>query len=242
MLPGNEDFEENPAFCYDECMEGYERVASCPNLAKTCSPTERTFMCRAKCPDISEGLGPWKTVDQSPLFICDYNYPGPVPNDPNLWVNCPSDGRYDILQYLPTDVAVTVATAIRQTPVCVRKTYLRNVTCPIGSNNDGASCQEACDSSDLVVTLGDGSVVCQSSSQSPNHFTDWDAIADSYKAKPTQRSRVLVRSIVPRGIGQDPQAPDEPTPLPRQNILILVGIILLSLFIFIFILRSFLKA
>ena len=233
---------ENTELCYDVCMPGYEPVSTCPNFAQTCSPNERSYMCRAKCPETTEGLGPWKTIDSSPVFTCQYNYPGPVPSDPNLWVPCPADGRYEILQYLPTDVAVSVATAFRQEPLCIRKTYLRNVTCPLGSNPDGLSCKPACDSADLVITLPDGTVVCQSPSTSANHDTDFDAIADAPNAKPGQRSRVLVRQTKTRGLGSDPQQPAiAPATVPKANLYIIVGAVIVTVVIFIVVIRYLLK-
>ena len=85
MQPGVTSRQENTELCYDVCMPGYEEVSTCPNFAQTCSPNERSYLCRAKCPLPSEGLGPWKSIDSSPVFTCQYNYPGPVPSDPNLW-------------------------------------------------------------------------------------------------------------------------------------------------------------
>jgi len=243
MSSGSLTREENPNFCYDTCMPGYETTSSCPNLSQSCSPNERIYICRAKCPETSEGLGPWKTIDNGSVHTCAYNYPGPVPSDPNLWVPCPSDGRYEILSYLPTNVAISVATAFRMEPLCIRKTYLRNVTCPIGYNLQGTSCVQACDSEDLVVTLPDGNVVCQSPSTSQNHDTDWGAISDSQNALPNQKNKVLVRHVQSRGVGSDPQQPPEPVPKlqNKYTLYIVIGVILVSLFVLIMIVRGLLR-
>jgi hypothetical protein len=217
MYFGSSACGENPALCYDRCTFGYEPIVTCSNGSNTCADDEKVYGCRAKCPAPEEGLGPWTSIDNAPLFTCAYAYPnGTSPSDPNLWTPCPDDGRYTALENSPTDVAVTFATAARKEPLCVRSTYLRKSTCPVGyneiANAGGQTCIQACDFNDIIVTLPDNTVVCQSSpSQNKRHEIDFVAVADSHNAKSSFRHRVSQRKSFGRGLGTDPNLPTTPT-------------------------------
>lgn len=213
MVQGSEACSEDPSLCYDECISGYEPVVMCRSGAQTCEGPDKVFACRAMCPAPEEGLGPWAEVNADPLFTCAYQYPsGTPPVNPNLWVPCPEDGRYTILQSSPTDVAVSLAEAsARQQPLCVRKTYLRQSTCPMSMNpvSDPVTgltqCIAACNASDIVVTLPDGTVVCQSVPEPDARFEmDLIAAVDRKSVKQAFHHRVMVRKNILRGQGFDP--------------------------------------
>jgi hypothetical protein len=214
MAFGDTDCKENSGLCYDVCINGYEPVFFCANGSSDCSPDDRIYACRALCPASSEGLGPWKNVDADPLYTCAYSYPeGTVPADPNLWVPCPDDGRYVSLQQSPTDVSLIQVA--RKEPLCVRKTYLRQSTCPVGYNpistsKNTTSCIKACESHEILVTLKNSTgseVFCQATNaDSSRHDIDIIAVSDSQNSKAPFRHRVLQRKSYTRGLGQDPNA------------------------------------
>lgn len=207
MAFGDPSCGENSSLCYDECATGYEPITFCANGQKTCNIDQTVMACRALCPASDEGLGPWREVNADPLYTCAYVYAQGPPSDPNLWVQCPSDGRYNTLTSSPTDVSLT-ATA-RQEPLCVRQTFLRQSCCPNGFNGitdattGQTTCVQACNSTDVVVTLPSG-VVCQSTpAQSKRHSIDFVAVADSDKTAPNFKHRVLTRHNFTRGLGSD---------------------------------------
>lgn len=212
MALGLVEAGENSGLCYDVCGDGYEPVAYCQNGASTCDLDQTVFACRALCPAPSEGLGPWIEADDPPLYTCAYQYPGAtVPSDPNLWATCPDDGRYTVLQDSPTDVSLTAQG--RTEPLCVRQTYLRANSCPMGFNRSlnvstGATeCTQACNSDEVIITTADGTVLCQ---QAPYDTTRLDvdllALSDSSNAKAPYKHRVLGRKSFTRGLGIDPNA------------------------------------
>jgi hypothetical protein len=217
MIFGDPNCAENAGLCYDACIDGYEPVVTCLNGSTTCADDSKIFSCRALCPSHEEGLGPWVEVNSPPLFTCAYSYPnGMSPTDPNLWTPCPDDGRYTSLENSPTDVAITFAAAARKEPLCVRSAYLRKSTCPVGYNEtiDSSgltSCIQACDFNDIVVSLPDGTVVCQSSpTQNKRHEIDFVAVSDSSNAKAPFKHRVSQRKSFGRGFGTDPNVPTTP--------------------------------
>jgi hypothetical protein len=241
MVFGSADCNEKVGLCYDECMDGYEPVWYCSNGAATCSYDLRVFACRALCPNPNEGLGPWSPVDSPPLYTCKYDYPrNIVPSDPNLWVQCPDDGRYSILNSSPTDVSVTFSQAARKEPLCVRNTYLRQVTCPIGfiqtadSQNAATKCIKACNEGDTIITLPSGRVVCQQSpADNKRHDMDFVAVADSDQTKQQFQHRVLKRKNFTRGTGSDPnEGLQDPQTPPEGSTTTIVKIALIVLGVF----------
>lgn len=224
MVFGAASCDEAPGLCYDECMSGYEPVTFCSNGAKNCGPQETVFACRALCPSPDEGLGPWREVSEAPVFACAYDYPqGVAPTDPNLFVQCPDDGRFYTLTSSPTDISLTQSAAERTPPLCVRNTYLRHVTCPNGFNASTdivtllTKCNKACDASESVVLSGND-YVCQGTTSDQTRFdVDLTAVADGPLTKPQFRHRVLRRKNFVRARGADPNIalPDpsvNPTP------------------------------
>ena len=226
MAQGDPACLENEGLCYDTCAAGYEPATLCRTGAKSCGPLDLVYICRAACPEPSEGLGPWAQVSSDPLFTCAYEYPqGQPPADPNSWVQCPDDGRYYVLQSSPTDISVTASTAARREPLCVRKTYLRQSTCFIGTNPSTdpvtglVSCVPACDVNDVVVTVN-GTVVCQNvPNPTSRHEIDFVAVVDSQNAKGPFKNRVMTRKNITRGYGTDPSAgiPDPTTNKPEPS-------------------------
>jgi hypothetical protein len=244
MVFGVSASKENSAFCYDTCMPGYEPVSYCSNGSPSCSQDLLVYACRALCPSKNEGLGPWAEVNQDPLFGCKYLYPqDKVPADPNLWESCPDDGRYFVLQSSPTDVAK--AAADRKEPMCVRKEYLRQITCPIGYNQDGLKCIASCDANEVIVTLPSGTVVCQSPTpvnSSNRHEMDLAALADSHNSKREFRHRTLTRKNMTRGLGSDPNVgipgPPETLGVTATKAGFAVGGAGLFIFLFIFLTKK----
>lgn len=211
MVFGAGECGEETGLCYDVCMTGYEPVSFCSNGATTCAQSLMVFACRALCPSPDEGLGPWTEVDlDGGVFTCAYQYPqGVPPTDPNLWAQCPEDGRYFVLNNTAT--GAPTSTLNRKEPLCVRTQYLRQQTCPVGFNEaivapgTAPTCVQACDSSEVIVTLADGTVVCQAPPQSSaRHEVDFAAAVDSSNALPPFRNRVLRRKNFLRGQGIDP--------------------------------------
>jgi hypothetical protein len=211
MVFGAAECQEATGQCYDVCMEGYEPVAFCSNGASACAQSLLVYACRALCPGPDEGLGPWVQVDlDGGVFTCAYQYPqGIVPKDPNLWVQCPEDGRYFVLNN--TSTGAPTSTLNRKEPLCIRTQYLRQVTCPIGFNEaaetpgEAPQCLQACDSSEMIVTTSDGTVLCQAPPQSTNrHEVDFAAAVDSSNSKAPFRNRILRRKNFLRGQGIDP--------------------------------------
>ena len=221
MVIGDDGCGENNNICYDQCAEGYEPVTSCNNGSTTCSIENTVYSCMAKCPASTEGLGPWKENNKGSVHTCEYVYPQ-VPSDPSLWVPCPDDGRFTVLQNSPTDISL--APEARTPPLCLRKTYLRQSACfvstnPISDPTTGLTmCVAACNANDIVITNKDGQVVCQSVIlQTPTLQLDLVAVSDSENAKPEFRYRTMTRLNLVRGYGTDPnvgiadpQAPKEP--------------------------------
>ena len=229
-LPGTGDTNLNPHLCYDECLKGYEPFSFCNNGQASCSENNRVFACRAKCPDPSEGLGPWRTSSDG--LSCEYQYPGVLPQDPSLWVLCPEDGRYAVLQASPSDIGTVVNSGVnRQPPMCVRNFYLKQSACPIGFNavkNAGAdaakyalACAEACNSNEALI-LTNNSYVCQATSSgdqtSGRHDFDLIAASDTDRIADNFKSRVLTRKSFSKSVGQDPNngLPNNDAPLPGQ--------------------------
>jgi len=250
---GSKDCNENTGLCYDTCADGYYSVSFCSNGAQTCGPDKIVYACRAGCPKQSEGLGPWAELNADPLFTCEYKYPnGIVPSDPNLWKSCPEDGRFFVLQSSPTDVSVSAADARRE-PLCVRKMYLRNSACPNGFNIEStgragvSTCIQACNSDEIVVTLPDGNVVCQSGpSHNTRHDVDLVAVANSHQAKGPFKHRVLRRKNFKRSLGTDPNQglPDNSNGVPKPSFLQTVlkfGLIFAAVFVVLFVVRLFAK-
>jgi len=251
MSFGNIDCGENTALCYDNCIEGYEQVNYCRNGATTCSNEERVYACRALCPGPDEGLGPWKPVNDPPLFTCEYQYPnGVAPTNPAAWATCPDDGRYQVLQSSAVGPISVESADKRKPPLCIRNTYLRHTTCGIGYNpytdrtTGQTKCQAACNSGDAVMSLDDGTIVCQNVNvQNSRYEIDMLAVADSPNTKPEFRDRVLRRLNTARGLGLDPniglQNPqDTSKPNPWLNFLRIAGIVI-GIIIGILILKSF---
>lgn len=241
--------KENEALCYDDCIKGYTSESFCANGAASCDPDQLVYICRASCPSHNEGLGPWMPVDSAPLFTCAYKYPqGTPPSDPNLWISCPDDGRFFVLQNSPTDISVTAATALRKEPLCVRKTYLRQSSCPNGFNavtdtSKLVTCIKACDSNEMIVTLPDNTVVCQATqSQSSRHDIDFVALADSSNCKAPFKHRILNRKNFTRGLGSDPNGglsdPNAPKSPWYSSILtyLLIGV---GIFVVFYVLKKF---
>ena len=193
--------------CYDECQKGYEPVTFCDNGQQQCAPENLIYACRAQCPSHNEGLGPWREINSDPIFTCAFNYPGNVaPADPNLWVQCPDDGRYFNLQSTASNDTV-LSTAARQESLCIRKTYLRRVTCPFGYTESGNECISACDSGDILVQKADGEYVCQGTNiDSSRHDLDLAALSDTTHAKEAFQKHVLLRKGFSRGLGSDPNS------------------------------------
>lgn len=224
--------------CYDNCLPGYEPVEFCANGQSSCTNDNLIFSCRAQCPSHSEGLGPWREVNLDGIFTCAYNYPGNVvPSDPNLWATCPDDGRYTILQNLSASDASVLASAARKENLCIRKSYLRRVTCPLGFTENGQECQSACDASDVLVELKSGEIICQgSNSQTSRHDIDLAALVDSHNSKQEFRSHVLTRKSFSRGLGTDPNVGvSNSLPLPSWFswlVYLIVGIVVTITIIF----------
>jgi hypothetical protein len=227
MMIGDPNCGENPGVCYDMCADGYEPSTICKTGAKSCGPNDIVYICRAKCPSPLEGLGPWIEVSSDPLFTCAYEYPqNQPPTDPNAWVQCPDDGRYYVLQSSPTDISVTASTAARMEPLCVRKTYLRQSACFVGTNASSdpvtgqTTCLPACDVNDVVITINNNNVYTVLCQNVPNptsrHEMDFVAVVDSENAKEPFKHRVLTRKNITRGYGTDPSAgiptPQKPEP------------------------------
>ena len=245
MEQGSALCQENNALCYDICIDGYEPVTYCRNGASTCDPANTVYACRALCPSENEGLGPWKPVTlPNGVFACEYQYPNGVPTNPNFWETCPEDGRYIILQTdLSTGATTTQGAADRKPPLCVRDTFLRQITCPNGFTEvfDSAtgltSCQRACSEGDLTLTLDSGKVVCQNVQiQNSRYQYDLTAGADYEATKVEFRPRVMRRLNYARGIGLDPNIgitnPSTPTESPWLSWLKYIGYIILGIILF----------
>ena len=247
MAMGSTENNENPSFCYDLCYEqnghGYLPDSMCANGSQDCAPNERIYVCRASCPSPEEGLGPWRELPPSDnLYTCAYAYPNGVPTNPNLWIQCPDDGRFIILQNTPTDLGLTAASASRIEGLCVRKTYLRQTTCPVGYNRSQDTCVTACDSNEMIVTLGDGTVVCQSTPvKSSRHEMDIIALADSHNSRDEFKSRILQRKSYVRGTGQDPNSGlgSDGLPEPWFGSIIKIGGVAIIGFVLFWLLKSF---
>lgn len=207
MAFGASECLENPNLCYDVCQDGYEPVSFCNNGQTTCGPDQLIYACRALCPSHKEGLGPWSELNSDPLYTCTYNYPGGPPSDPNLWVQCPDDGRFTTLSST-TSTDTKLSAAARLQPLCVRRSYLRQTTCPIGYTEIGSECIAGCDANDALVTMSDGTIVCQSSSgvNSSRHDNDLASIVDRPNTKGPFQNHVLVRKSFSRGVGTDPNS------------------------------------
>jgi hypothetical protein len=248
MTLGNTDCGENTNLCYDNCIDGYEPVTYCNNGAQNCSgsPENIVYACRALCPGPNEGLGPWKAVDAWPVYSCEYQYPnGVAPKDPAAWVTCPDDGRYTILQSSPNGPLISSQAAQdRSPPLCIRDTYLRHFTCPNGYNGSTdtttgtTKCTEACDVGDMIVTLPDGTVVCQNVNiQNSKYQVDLLAVSNSNDTKPEFQHRVLRRLNLARGLGLDPniglQNPQAEPESPWLNYLKIAGFVIVGIVLFI---------
>lgn len=205
MEGGNPARNEQANLCYDVCQDGYEPVSFCNNNQPSCSNENLIFSCRAQCPRHSEGLGPWSEKNNNPIFSCTYNYPGNIaPTDPNLWVPCPDDGRFYTLQTLPLS-DTSISTLVRTEPLCIRKSYLRRTTCPIGFTLTNNECLSSCNSNDALVTDSNGITTCQSSlNHSTRHSFDLQALVDGSNAKKKFQGHVLLRKAFSRGLGSDP--------------------------------------
>jgi hypothetical protein len=198
MVRGNPAKKELSQFCYDTCMTGYEPAYICPNGASQCSNPQ--YICRAKCPGPSEGLGAWISTDYENASTCKYKYPNNIPSDPALFVACPDDGRFITQQVLQKGTNITI-------PECVKTTYLRNVTCPqgflLGTNNQ---CIQGCNSAETILTIGN-TLLCQASvGDTSRHEVDLVAIADRDRSAQNFKHRVLTRKSYGRGVGSDPGA------------------------------------
>jgi len=210
MVQGDADCNENNNVCYDICAHGYEPATTCKTGSSTCAPEDTVFICRAKCPDLTEGLGPWKEKTEGQIFACEYLYPQEkVPSDPSLWVQCPDDGRFSVIQSSPTDVSIFPEG--RNAPLCLRKTYLRQSACFQSMNpqpdkvTGQITCVAACNANDIIVELPDGTIVCQTLPlQTDKLQLDYVAVADSHRAKNPFKHRVMTRLNLVRGLGSDP--------------------------------------
>ena len=236
MSFGKPNSNQLQSLCYDNCDPGYIPVEFCANGQAKCSNTDLIFACRALCPSHNEGLGPWREINLDTIFTCAYNYPGNVvPSDPNLWATCPDDGRYTILQNISASDASVISGIARKENLCIRKSYLRRVTCPLGFTQNGSECLSACDASDTIMTSADGSVICQASNtDTSRHDNDLAASADAHNAKEPFKKHVLTRKAFSRGLGTDPNTGlGTPSPFPSWTkyisyfIAALVGIFIL---------------
>jgi len=197
---------ESQNLCYDTCADGYEPISYCPNGALQC--TNYTFACRSMCPAKSEGLGPW--ID-TPDPGCAYQYPNNViPADPNLWNSCPDDGRYYVQQSNTNDIQ-KASSSQRNPPVCLKKTYLRQITCPnnynilLSKDSGGPVCSSACNSDEAFIKSSSNVYTCSTvGSQSENHSIDLQALADSNNASLAFKNKILKRKNFSKGFGVDP--------------------------------------
>jgi hypothetical protein len=206
---------ENGNLCYDNCPPGYSAVDYCSNGATDCPDSQKVHACRAECPKQDEGLGPWQEVNDPPLYACKYRYPkGTPPADPNLWVKCPEDGRFTVQTSSSSDIATESSAAERLQPMCVRNTFLRYITCPIGFNEvtDPATgvtnCIKACNAESMVYQLEDTASgttewFCQSGGVQDGRYSFDVAAATDTGAKPEFSGRVLRRKNFPLGTGLD---------------------------------------
>lgn len=226
---------ESGNLCYDECLPGYEPMSFCSNGQSTCGPENLIYACMALCPSHREGLGPWSELNNGQLYSCVYNYPGAVaPSDPNLWIQCPDDGRYTILQSTNSN-DTTLSAAARIEPVCLRKYYLKRSTCPLGFTQVGSECISACSSSEVLIHLPNGDIVCQASnSQSSRHDMDIAALADSPNTKSEFKQHLLTRKAFSRGIGQDPNSGVGSSSDPVAWYYYVAGGVALAFFVWIF--------
>lgn len=217
MVQGDESaMLENGNLCYDKCPDGYKADSYCANGAKDCPTAQRVHVCRAECPKQEEGLGPWVPINDPPLYACKYKYPkGESPKDPNLWVKCPDDGRFTVQTASSSDIATESSALARAEPMCVRNTFLRYITCPVGFNEytdpttGVTNCVQACNAESMVFQLEDTKTgamdwYCQSGGVQDGRYTvDVPAAADT-GALPEFSNRVLRRLNFPKGTGIDP--------------------------------------
>lgn len=222
MVRGNSAIKELSQFCYDTCMTGYEPSYVCPNGASQCANPQ--FICIAKCPGPSEGLGAWISTYYENASTCKYKYPNNnLPTDPALFVACPDDGRFITQQVLQKGTNITI-------PECVKTTYLRNVTCPqgflLGPNNQ---CIQGCNSSETILNVG-GTMVCQGPvGDTGRHEIDLIAVSDRDRSAQNFKHRVLTRKSYGRGVGTDPGAYIESsTPTKIATYASIGGVVLLT--------------
>lgn len=157
--------DEKAGFCYDVCDPLFNSAEICRNTGQVrqgttepalqCQDAEIQNICIAKCPDgwrskvISSG--------KQPVYTCEYIYPNNVvPSDPNLFVDCPSNGTF-LVQTLGDTVGPD-GNPLPPTPdICVRKIYQRNESCPLNytyaETATGPTCLENCQDGTMPIEI-----------------------------------------------------------------------------------------
>jgi ferredoxin len=248
-LPGT---GEAVGFCYDECPVKFNSAELCVTNNElsfvgppNCAPKDIRYVCVADCP----GGYTEVTVNAQgqKMLTCAYKYPNNiVPFDPNLFVQCPIDGT--MIQVDLSETTTPNGTNVNpKPPVCIRKIFQRNVSCPQDyiyvppdftvSPPVGAQCVQNCPAGSVPVWQN-GAITCMSTCPQDGRFAqDYHSTYTSASILPEFRDANCIRKTFSPGDGADP---NELAPQPNANSDARnIGLIILAVFIGFLVLSKF---
>lgn len=194
---------EKAGYCYDECPTGFNSAEICRTTGEMtqtgtlqCANTDIQSICVADCP-----AGWQSKILPGNIQTCEYIYPNnKIPNDPALFVPCPDNGTF--LPFNMSDTTGPLGQSLKPVPpICVRKIFQRNITCPKNHYEINGQCIEGCQTGYIPIKQTDGTFTCMQTCASDNRMSTG---LDSMQNPGLQDDAQCIRKPQTNGNGLDP--------------------------------------
>ncbi len=213
---------EKQGFCYDECPDLFVAAEVCRTSGQialtssdplNCADADIQPICIASCPN------GWAAQRAHGANTCSYVYPNNVvPTNPDLFVDCPDNGAFITVGPQGGTSSYVAPTP----PVCIRKQFQRNASCPLNYILLNGECIENCKNNSFPIVKND-QITCVNQCPMDGRYEHTIDLGSNNTLTDAQ----CIRKNQTNGNGLDPLDPFDTTDVTNR-ILLVIGIGLLA--------------
>ena len=208
---------EKKGFCYDECPDLFVAAEVCRTTGEiaitstdplNCPDADVQPICIASCPS------GWSSKRKHGANTCEYVYPNNVvPTDPDLFQNCPDTGAF----ITAPAQGGTYTQVVPVPPICLRKQFQRNISCPVNYILFNGECIENCKDNAFPI-VKNGTITCVNQCPMDSRFEH----SLDFNINNSLSDSQCIRKSQTTGNGLDPLDPFDTSDVTNRVLLFLI--------------------